>query len=81
METNYKKAVESHIAQRLEELTSPVNFAYGYMTYHGAEERLTELHILAMKIGLYELAKKIGDSRRTIREKIEDGYRRGNFHI
>lgn len=81
METDYKKMLESYLRVRLEEITCPANFAYGFMTYHGAEERLMELHSLALKMQLYEMSEKIGAAIKPIRAKIEEARRRGNFFI
>lgn len=70
METDYKKMLESYLRERLEEITWPSNFSYGFMTYRGAEERLMELHSLARKMQLYEMSEKIGAAIKHIQEKI-----------
>ena len=74
---DYQKTIERHIRARIEELTSPNSFAYGYNTYVGAEAQLTELAILADRLELYDLAEKVRSARRPITEKIEDFRRSG----
>lgn len=77
METDYKKMLESYLSRRLEEITAPVNFVYGYMTYQEAEARLLELHSLSLATHQYEMAERVGSAIKPIRAKIEESQRRG----
>lgn len=77
METIEKKDIERHIRKRLEEITYPVNFSYGFMTRPEAESRLYELSILATAFGLYPLIDEIRAAREPISEWIENQRSRG----
>ena len=76
-----KEELKRYIRARIEEITSPVGFAYGYMTYYGADERLSELGTLARCMGLWDVAEAITNARRPIKEKIDEHYRHRGFGL
>lgn len=64
--------VEKYIKRRVAELTSPVNFQYGYETWEGAEAKLTELASVAYDWSGWELSEYVKAARRPIRKRINE---------
>lgn len=64
--------IERYIKRRVAELTSPVNFQYGYESYEGAEAKLTELAHLAYEWGSWSLSEYVKAARRPIRKRINE---------
>lgn len=64
--------IERYIKRRVAELTSPVNFQYGYESYEGAEAKLTELAQVAYDWGSWELSEYVKAARRPIRKRINE---------
>lgn len=77
MDTIKKDELERYLRARLEEITNPVNFAYGYETRSGAESRLIELKLLARKFCLLGLCDDIDRAIKPIRAWIENQLSRG----
>ncbi len=70
MEKIYKDALVRLIRERVDCIINPIGFQNGYMTLHGAEERLSELLVIACRLCLYEVEGEIKAARRPIREEI-----------
>lgn len=77
MDTIKKDELERYLRARMEEITNPVYFAYGYETRPGAEARLIELKVLARRFGLLDLCDDIDRAIKPIRAWIENQLSRG----
>lgn len=64
--------IEQYIRRRVEQLTSPVNFQYGYESYEGVEAKLTELAQVAYDWGGWELSEEVKRARTPIRKRINE---------
>lgn len=77
MDTIKKDELERYLRARMEEVTNPVIFIYGYETRPGAEARLSELKYLARKFGFLALYDDIARAQKPIREWIDNQRKRG----
>ena len=65
-------SIEQYVRRRVEQLTSPVNFQYGYETYESAEAKLTELAQVAYDWGGWALSEEVKRARIPIRKRINE---------
>ncbi len=74
MEKIYKDAIVRHIRERITNLTSPAAIQYGYTSIDRSEQSLTELLLLADKLGLYDIQDEIKAARKPLRDEIDRQY-------
>ena len=71
--------IEKYIRERVEYLTSPVNYQYGFVMLEEAEACLGELAGMAYALGYWELSESVKSARMSMRRKINEVRKRKIF--
>ena len=73
-----KKDMQMYIRKRIDSITSPVAYSYGYETKESAYEKLLELHTLSLNfgIGMEEEIEKAMEPYKAFFKQLYDESRR-----